>query len=109
MTDPMVPFDDIRSRVTALLRSFSGSLKQIGQLYVVRDLMGRVRLTVSEAVESSEPCRATLAQLADRLHETLGTRSYGAKMQSCLWIPTCSKTSTVPPGMWILRFPASIG
>lgn len=79
MTDPMVPFDDIRSRVTALLRSFSGSLKQIGQLYVVRDLMGRVRLTVSEAVESSEPCRATLAQLADRLHETLGTRSYGAE------------------------------
>ena len=73
----MVPFDAIRTRVTTVLRSFGSSLEQIGRLYVVRDLMGRVRLTVSEAVEDSETCRATLAQLADRLHETLGTRAYG--------------------------------
>ena len=77
MTDTMVPFDAIRTRVTTVLRSFGSSLEQIGRLYVVRDLMGRVRLTVSEAVEDSETCRATLAQLADRLHETLGTRAYG--------------------------------
>ena len=77
MTDTMVPFDAIRTRVTTVLRSFGSSLEQIGRFYVVRDLMGRVRLTVSEAVEDSETCRATLAQLADRLHETLGTRAYG--------------------------------
>ena len=79
MTDSMVPFDDIRSRVITLLRSLGDSLKQIGDLYVIRDLMGKVRLTVSEAVETSEADRVTLGQLADRLHETLGTRSYGTE------------------------------
>ena len=79
MIDTMVPFDVIRPRVTAVLRSFASSLKQIGRLYVVRDLMGKVRLTVSDAVEDCDTCRGTLAQLADRLHEVLGTRSYGTE------------------------------
>ena len=66
----------MRGAVSGVLGEFRRPLADLGTVCIVRDLMGRVRLTVSEAVETCEVGRATLAELAGRLHETLGARSY---------------------------------
>ena len=79
MIQRIVPFDEVRGVVYGILRQFHKSLTRLGAVYLVRDLMGKIRLSVSEANETDEVCRAMLAKLAGRLHETLGTRSYGAE------------------------------
>ncbi len=79
MIQRVVPFDEVRAVVYGVLREFHNSLMKLGAVYLVRDLMGKIRLSVSEANETDEVSRATLAKLAGRLHEALGTRSYGAE------------------------------
>ena len=77
MIQPVVPFDEVRRVVHGVLREFHESLMTLGGVYIVRDLIGKIRLSVSEANETDEAGRTTLAKLAGRLNDTLGTRSYG--------------------------------
>lgn len=76
MTRPIVPFDAMRDTVSGVLAEFRRPLANLGDVYIVCDLMGRVRLTVSEAVETCKVGRVTLVELAGRLHEKLAARSY---------------------------------
>ena len=79
MIQRIVPFDEVRRVVHGVLREFPKSLITLGRVYLVRDLMGKIRLLVSDANEANEANRATLAGLAGRLHKTLGRRSYETK------------------------------
>ena len=78
MIEPVVSFDAMRDVISKVLCNFPDSLAEVGRLYLVRDLRGRIRLSVSDTVETDEGCCATLARLAGSLHEALGSRSYGS-------------------------------
>ena len=69
--DLFVSFDDMRRRVDSVL-SAAEILDCILPLYLVRDLSGRVRLSVSDEIETDETCREALQHLAGRLGEALG-------------------------------------
>ena len=66
-----VSFDDMRRRVDSVL-SAAEIPDCILPLYLVRDLSGRVRLSVSDKLETDETCREALQHLAGRLREALG-------------------------------------
>ena len=64
-------------------------MKPIGRIFVVRDLMGRVRLAVSDTVEKQEVCRSVLAELAASLHGVLGPHAYSSE-QSVLFLDSAT-------------------
>ena len=72
-----VAFDAVLPRVIELLDGFeSPPPPEIPALYVVRDLLGKVRLSVSESVRQNSVTEEWLRLLARTLHENLGVRSY---------------------------------
>ncbi len=75
MNGEFIPFDAVRRRVADALKTESLP-KGVLPLYLIRDLFGRVRLAVSDAVEADETCRAALQNLAGRLYRTLGAHGY---------------------------------
>ena len=77
MTEAFVLFDRIRDRVADVLASCS-PLETVARLYVVRDLLGKVRLCVSDSVEADESRRDVLQRLAHGLHQALGAHGYSA-------------------------------
>ncbi len=77
MTPGLVLFDRIRDRVADVLASCP-SLATLDRLYVVRDLRGRVRICVSDSMETDESRAQVLQDLARRLHEALGAHGYPA-------------------------------
>ena len=69
----VVAFDDIRGRISNVLKGREKSITAvIDRLYLVRDLFGRVRVSVSDVAEANESFRDTLKGLADDLHRELG-------------------------------------
>lgn len=80
MTYPFVSFDTLTYRVAGVLENMSSdALSEAGRIYLVRDLLGRVRISVSDAMETSKTVRAVLEPLARRLHETLGPHGFPAE------------------------------
>jgi len=78
VTDSFVSFDDTRRRVDSALEEFGQhtSLVDFGTIFLVRDLLGRLRISVSEAMEEDEKCREALTRLADALSKSLGAHGY---------------------------------
>ena len=76
MNGGFVPFDDMRRRAAEALKG--ADLPDV-PIYLIRNLFGRVRMSVPEAVEENQACRAGLQRLADRLAEALGARGYPAE------------------------------
>ena len=73
MTSNIVTFDDIRGRISNVLKGRERSITAaIDRLYLVRDLFGRVRVSVSDVAEENESCQDTLQSLAEELHRELG-------------------------------------
>ena len=71
MSGSFVSFDDARRRAVESLNA--EALPEAARpLYLVRNLFGKVRISVSEAVAADESCRDALRRLADRLCEALG-------------------------------------
>ena len=56
-----VSFDDMWDRVSRILSNASGALADAGRIYLVRDLLGKVRLSVLEDAGTSETCHAVQA------------------------------------------------
>ena len=75
MSDSFISFDEIRSRVVGVLDA-EGLPDGITPLYLVRNLFGRVSVSVSDAVRANEACRDALQHLAHDLHEKLGPHGY---------------------------------
>ncbi|MCE2542714.1 MAG: AAA family ATPase [Acidobacteria bacterium] len=72
MRKPIVPFDDIWKNVVNAAQALEPIPDALGDVYLVRNLYGTVRISVSDAVEGDESCLAALQRLARRLHEVLG-------------------------------------
>ena len=71
-----VSFDDIQHRVADVLRATEAMPAAIDRLYLVRDLFGRVRISVSDAVEDDESSQDVLKHFARNLHRELGPHGY---------------------------------
>ena len=78
MSDSFVSFDDTQRVVEAVLdeMGLAAIPNRIERIYLVRDLYGKLRLSVSDALEEDEECRQALRRLAGRLKHALGKRSY---------------------------------
>lgn len=80
MSDGFIPFDEMRGRVLKLLMSSRKSSAEIEPIYLVRDLLGRVRITVSDMIEADESSRAALRRFAGSLQTALGAHGYPAEV-----------------------------
>ena len=76
MNANFVSFDDVQDRVADVLRSTAAMPAAIDRLYLVRDLLGRVRIAVSDAVEEDKACQDVLKHFARNLHRALGPHGY---------------------------------
>ena len=72
----LVPFDSIVGRVNSLLQAPGALPANIPDLYVVRDLFGKIRLSISNEVDGDDAARDGIGRLAVALHEALGAHSY---------------------------------
>lgn len=73
MSSEFVPFDDMRRRA---LTALEGADLPDVPIYLVRNLYGKVRISVSECVENNEASRESLCRLAGKLGAALGSRGY---------------------------------
>ena len=73
MSSEFVPFDDMRRRAVRALKGVN--LPDI-PIYLVRNLYGKVSISVSDRVEDNEACRESLSRLACGLSAALGARGY---------------------------------
>ena len=72
MKGAFLPFDAVRTRIAEILDVGEPLPKAAGRIYLVRDLYGQVRVSVSEVPEKDAPCRKVLTRFADRLRDVLG-------------------------------------
>lgn len=79
MSDRFIPFDSIRPRVLDVFRTSEALHHAADRLYLIRDLWGKVRITVSDAIREDESRRDMLQRFARDLHEALKAHSYAAE------------------------------
>ena len=75
MSSEFVPFDDMRRRAVGALE---GADLPDTPIYLVRNLYGKVSISVSDRVENNEACRKSLCRLAGGLSAALGERGLPA-------------------------------
>ena len=80
MSDGFVPFDAMRGQVSKLLTTSWTSLAELDRVYLVRDLLGRVRISVSAVIEADESSRQALQSFAVSLQTALGAHGYPAEV-----------------------------
>ena len=80
MSDKFISFDAMRDQVSKSLTASRGSLVELDRVYLVRDLLGRVRISVSEVIEADESSRAALQLFARSLQTALGAHGYPAEV-----------------------------
>jgi hypothetical protein len=72
----MTTFDQILPQVSEVLRAHESGLAEIGEILINRDLNGRVRLIVPEAVNSNAAALQTTQAIASELTNRLGPHAY---------------------------------
>ena len=80
MSDKFIPFDAMRDQVSKLLTASCTSLAAVERVYLVRDLLGRVRISVADVIEADESCREALQHFAKDLRIALGPHGYPAEV-----------------------------
>lgn len=79
MNNQFVPFDSMSDKVSEILTSSYTVSPKLERVYLVRDLLGKVRISVSDKVEDDQTCRDALLRLARLLKEALGVHCYEAE------------------------------
>ena len=74
MSDAFIPFDDMRRCVA---EAFADAEVPDVDIYLVRNMFGKLRISVSDTIENEAHCTA-LQRLAGKLTEALGARGYPA-------------------------------
>ena len=85
MENVFVSFDKIKTRVTEAL---AGAYipEAVDRLYVVRNLFGKIRISVSEKVGDDESCRAALQELAGKIGAAAGEHGHGPDETGVLYL-----------------------
>lgn len=76
MNARVVTFDDVWPRVRKVLGEGNGLPDDVSPIYLVRDLFGKVRISVLDRVKTNDACRGALQTLAARLYSELGAHCY---------------------------------
>jgi len=76
MTNEIVRFDQVVPQVEKVVREMTAALAGLQPLWLVRDLLGRVRVVVREQPEEDSQEASALRDLANRLAQELGSRAY---------------------------------
>ena len=76
MTDSPVFFDDMRERVENAIDGAAAVPNGVDRVYLVRDLSGKLRISVSDASEEDDRVRSSLERLARALGAVLGAHGY---------------------------------
>lgn len=78
MSKVFISFDNVRRRAVDILKA--GTIPENARpLYLVRNLRGKVRISVPDAVEADESCREHLQWLTNELCEALGAHGHPAE------------------------------
>ena len=72
MSSDFVRFDDVRELVVDAVRQSGPIPDEIGPIYLVRNLYGKVSISAPEEAEGDDSVRQALERLAVRLREALG-------------------------------------
>ena len=72
MTGDFVSFDAVEPRIVEVLDAGEPIPEDAGRIYLVRNLYGQVRLSVSDTLKNNAACQEWLQQLAGRLRDRLG-------------------------------------
>ena len=80
-----VPFDSVPQHVANLIEAPGALPSNLPDIYLVRDLFGKIRLSVSDAIVLDDATQHGLERLAADLHQTLGVRAYAAE-QALLFV-----------------------
>ena len=104
-----IPFDSVPQRVVDLLGAPGALPENLPDIYLVRDLFGKIRLSVSDAVALGHEAQNALQRLAANLHRALGVRAY-APEQALLFVdqalldPLKQEARELQPGVyWVDR------
>ena len=84
MSNAFVPFDDVRRRVKDALGAV-GLPENAPPIYVIRDMFGKIGLSVSDEFESDDGLSAALSRLAEALSARLGAHGR-ASNRNILWV-----------------------
>ena len=84
MSKALVTFDEVRDNVTAALKS-SDLPENAPPIYVVRDLFGKINLSVSENEDAGPAVRGALRSLAQALRDSLGAHGRAGE-RTVLWV-----------------------
>ena len=68
----------MRYQVSKILETFDTPLRTDAGIFMVRDLLGRVRISVSDVLEDDVEPRKALRHLAESLNSVLGAHGYAA-------------------------------
>ena len=80
-----VPFDSVPQRVINVLEAPGALSADLPDLYLIRDLYGKIRLSVSDAIALDDEVQDRLKRLAATLRQALGVRAYAAE-QAVLFV-----------------------
>ena len=84
MSDGFVSFDDARKRVVEALK---GTDIPVDRLYLVRNMYGKVRISVSDRIEGDEAARESLQNLALRISNAAGAHGHSPDHTGVLFVP----------------------
>ena len=104
-----VPFDSILDRTVRLVETPGAVPAGIPDLYLVRDLFGKVRLSISDSIARDEATRECLMRLAGELHQALGVHAYPPDdalllVDEALLTPLEDSAREIQPGVhWVDR------
>ncbi len=76
MNSSLVPFDSITGHVVDSVASSISSIKSAVPVYLVRDLLGKVRIAVSDDIDGNKSISLVINELANKLYEALGPHAY---------------------------------
>lgn len=100
----MTLFDQILPTLQTVLQAHADQLAPLGELLVNRDLNGRVRLIVREAVRSDAAAMQTLHSLCNQLAEQLGPHAWPAE-RAVLFEEDLQQACDQTPGFALEDFP----
>lgn len=86
MSRDFIPFDKARKAIVATLTR-EGVPDEVDRLYLVRNMFGKVRISVSEKFEASPTTCSALSALAGKIGEAAGRHGYGADETDVLFVP----------------------
>jgi hypothetical protein len=108
VSDDFVSFDEIRGRVADVFNA-AGLPEEVAPIYLVRNLFGRVSVSVPDAVGANDAGREALQRLAHALREKLGPHGYSVEdavlfMEPAMLETLAGTAQEIHPGIyWVDR------